>query len=184
MSLVTPPEPLTPHRDTGHRERATVLEAARLRARGVHLELAVASGRGKCHAVNEDSFSALDRPSPVYVVADGVGGGAMASWASRELVQRLHAALDRHRVEASSISEALLCADRDVGRAIADTRRRRCRHRRVVCGAGHLLSRWLIAWVGDCRIYRLRATHDEPAELLTRDDTYRHLGEDRRRGFA
>jgi hypothetical protein len=46
-----------------------------------------------------------------------------------------------------------------------------------VCGAGHLLSRWLIAWVGDCRIYRLRATHDEPAELLTRDDTYRHLGE-------
>jgi protein phosphatase len=39
------------------------------------------------------------------------------------------------------------------------------------------LSRWLIAWVGDCRIYRLRATHDGPAELLTRDDTYRHLGE-------
>ena len=42
----------------------------------------------------------------------------------------------------------------------------------------HLLSRWLIAWVGDCRIYRVRRAHDEPAELLTRDDTYHHLGED------
>ena len=144
----------------------------------MHLELAVASGRGKCHAVNEDSFSALDRPSPVYVVADGVGGGAMASWASRELVQRLHAALDRHRVEASSISEALLCADRDVGRAIARHTTASGAATVALCaGAGHLLSRWLIAWVGDCRIYRLRATHDEPAELLTRDDTYRHLGE-------
>ena len=178
MSLVTPPEPLTPHREIAHRERATVLEAARLRARGVHLELAVASGRGKCHAVNEDSSSALDRPSPVYVVADGVGGGAMASWASRELVQRLHAALDRHRVDASSISEALLCADRDVGRAIARQTTASGAATVALCaGAGHLLSRWLIAWVGDCRIYRLRAAHDEPAELLTRDDTYRHLGE-------
>ena len=71
MSIVTPRAPLTPHRVGTHRERPTVLEAARLKARGVHLELAVASGRGTCHAVNEDSSSALDRSSPVYVVADG-----------------------------------------------------------------------------------------------------------------
>ena len=68
--------------------------------------------------------------------------------------------------------------------------RRRARHReahgrrparppsRCAPATGHLLSRWLIAWVGDCRIYRVRTAHDEPAELLTRDDTYGHLGED------
>ena len=111
-----------------------------LKTRGVHLELAVASGRGKCHAVNEDSYSALDRPSPVYVVADGVGGGAMASWASRELVRRLHAALDRRRVDASSMCEALLDADRDVAaRHREDTRRHpvrprwRCAQEPVIC---------------------------------------------------
>ena len=49
---------------------------------------------------------------------------------------------------------------------------------RCARGDGRLLSRWLIAWVGDCRIYRVRAAHDEPAELLTRDDTYGHLGEE------
>ena len=84
------------------RTRDRIARQRSLKTRGVHLELAVASGRGKRHAVNEDSHSALDRPSPVYVVADGVGGGAMASWASRELVRRLHAALDRRRVDAGS----------------------------------------------------------------------------------
>ena len=144
----------------------------------MQLELAVASGRGRRHAVNEDSYSALDRPSPVYVVADGVGGGAMASWASRELVQRLHAALDRRRVDADSMSDALLDADRDVGRAIARHTTASGAATVALCaGTGHLLSRWLIAWVGDCRIYRVRAAHDEPAELLTRDDTYGQLGE-------
>src|SRR6185436_14545828 len=48
----------------------------------------------------------------------------------------------------------------------------------LCAGTGALLSKWLIAWVGDCRVYRVRAAHDEPAELLTRDDTYGHLGED------
>ena len=34
--------------------------------------------------------SALSGSTPLYVVADGVGGGAMAARASRELVHRLH----------------------------------------------------------------------------------------------
>ena len=178
MNLVTPREPTTPRREGARRERATVSEAAVLATQWAQLELAVASGRSKRHAVNEDSYSALDRPSPVYVVADGVGGGAMASWASRELVQRLHAALDRRRVDAGAMCDALLDADREVGRAIAKRAAASGAATVAMCaGTGHLLSRWLIAWVGDCRVYRVRAVRDEPAELLTRDDTYGRLGE-------
>lgn len=178
MSVVTPHEPATPRRESARRERATVSHESVLTTRWAQLELAVASGRSRRHAVNEDSHSALDQPSPVYVVADGVGGGAMASWASRELVLRLHAALDRRRVDARSVCDALLDADREVERAIAARTTKPGAATVALCaGTGALLSKWLIAWVGDCRVYRLRATHDEPAELLTRDDTYGHLGE-------
>ena len=183
MSLVTPrdpasPEPLTPQRDSGgRRERTTVSEAATLKSRGVRLDVAAASARGRHHSVNEDSHSALDRAWPVYVVADGVGGGAMASWTSRELVRRLHTALDHRRIDERALSNALLYADREVARDLAQrTAESGAATVAVGVATGHLLSRWLIAWVGDCRIYRVRA-QDEPALLLTRDDTYAHLGE-------
>ena len=183
MSLVTPrdpasPEPLTPQRDSGgRRERTTVSDAATLKLRGVRLDVAAASARGRHHAVNEDSHSVLDRAWPVYVVADGVGGGAMASWTSRELVRRLHTALDHRRIDERALSNALLDADREVARDLAQrTAESGAATVAVGVATGHLLSRWLIAWVGDCRIYRVRA-QDEPALLLTRDDTYAHLGE-------
>jgi protein phosphatase len=184
MSLVTPREPasrepLTPQRDSGgRRERTTVSEAATLKSRGVRLDVAAASARGRHHPVNEDSHSALDRAWPVYIVADGVGGGAMASWTSRELVRRLHSALDRRRVDERSLSSALLDADREIARTMAKHTMESGAATVALCAAtGHLLSRWLVAWVGDCRIYRLRAAQGEPPELLTRDDTYVHLGE-------
>ena len=48
----------------------------------------------------------------------------------------------------------------------------------VLCAStGHSFAEWLIAWVGDCRVYRVRPTASDIAELLTRDDTYDHLGE-------
>jgi len=183
MSLVTPREPgsrepLTPQRDSGgRRERTTFSEAATLKSRGVRLDVAAASARGRHHSVNEDSHSALDRAWPMYVVADGVGGGAMASWTSRELVRRLHTALDHRRIDERALSNALLDADREVARDLAQrTAESGAATVAVGVATGHLLSRWLIAWVGDCRIYRVRA-QDEPALLLTRDDTYAHLGE-------
>ena len=184
MSLVTPREPaarepLTPQRDGGgRRERTTVSEAATLKARGVRLDVAAASARGRHHPVNEDSHSALDRAWPVYVVADGVGGGAMAAWTSRELVRRLHGALDRRRVDERALSNALLDVDREVARAMAKHTTESGAATVALCVAtGQLLSRWLIAWVGDCRIYRVRSAQTEAAQLLTRDDTYAHLGE-------
>ena len=48
-----------------------------------------------------------------------------------------------------------------------------------MCAAtGTLRANWLVAWVGDCRVYRLPAEAGAPAHLLTRDDTYRNLDED------
>src|SRR5215470_4835593 len=74
-------------------EAATSREAA-FASRGLRIEAAVATSRGLRHAENEDCHSPLDGRSPLFVVADGVGGGALASRASRELVSRLHATLD------------------------------------------------------------------------------------------
>ena len=114
----------------------------------------------------------------MFVVADGVGGGAMASRASRELVHSLHDSLDERRIDAGRIRDAVLRADREVGHSIARHAQGAGAATVALCaGTGMLLSRWLIAWVGDCRVYRVSARGEEPAQLLTVDDTYGHLSE-------
>jgi serine/threonine protein phosphatase PrpC len=45
-----------------------------------------------------------------------------------------------------------------------------------------LASKWLVAWVGDCRAYRLTKGGESHIELLTRDDTFSHLNETPPRG--
>jgi serine/threonine protein phosphatase PrpC len=106
--------------------------------------------------VNEDSHSALETGSPLFVVADGVGGGARASLASRELVEHLHAALDGTRPDTDAVRSALLDADRAIGRSIASHGTATGAATVALCAAlGASLSRWLVAWVGDCRVYRL-----------------------------
>jgi protein phosphatase len=179
MSLVTPREPSTSSRfDDTPSNGSIVARQAVFASRGSELELAAASDCSRRRRVNEDSHSVLDGPSPVYVVADGVGGGAMASWTSRALVQTLHAALDQRRVDAASIRAALLDADHELSRGIArETAGSGAATVALCAGIGPSLADWLIAWVGDCRVYRAPPTHSDPAELLTRDDTYDHLGE-------
>jgi len=144
----------------------------------VRLEAAAASAPGKRRSVNEDWHSTLDANAPLFVVADGVGGGAMAARASRELVSQLHASLDDRAIDAAAIRNALLRADREVRRSIASHTRASGAATVALCaGLGRTLSRWLIGWVGDCRVYRIGARPDEPAELLTVDDTYGALKE-------
>jgi protein phosphatase len=142
------------------------------------IEVAVASARGTHHVDNEDAHSDLDGPGGLFVVADGVGGGAMAQLASRLLVDALHGALESRRVDAEAVRAAMLDADRAIQRAIA------CRTdlpgaATVVLGApvDAFAARWLIGWVGDCRAYRLAADGAGGVEALTRDDTFRALGE-------
>jgi len=178
MNLVTPYEPAFSQRDQSPRDGATTSGHAVRETSWIRLEMAAASARGRRREVNEDWHSGFNGSAPLFVVADGVGGGAMAAQASRELVSRLHAALDGRRIDAPAIRDALLCADREVGRSISSVTGASGAATVALCAATDvLLSRWLIAWVGDCRVYRVRAALDEPAQALTVDDTYRHLGE-------
>ena len=146
--------------------------------RGARLYAAVASSRGRRHAVNEDGHSTLDGSTPLFVVADGVSSGAMASRASGDLVAHLHEALGRGRIDAHAVKRAVLEADREIARSIARRTDAPGAATLALCAAtDSALSRWLVAWVGDCRVYRIGAADHAPAELLTRDDTYRHLDE-------
>ncbi|HEY2819064.1 MAG TPA: PP2C family serine/threonine-protein phosphatase [Casimicrobiaceae bacterium] len=169
---------MSSRRDVMPYARSIVVEQRRFASRSGEMEVAAASDCSQRHAVNEDAYSPLDRAADLYVVADGVGGGAMASWASRELVRRLHAVLDRRIVDAGAIESALLDADRELRRDIArETAYAGAATVALCASAGPSAANWLIAWVGDCRAYRVHANTSDPAELLTRDDTYERLGE-------
>jgi protein phosphatase len=142
------------------------------------LEAAAASSPGTRHRVNEDCHSPLDSDVPLFVVADGVGGGALASRASRQLVARLHATLGHVAIDGETVRRTLLDADHAIRESIATRTLAAGAATAALCAATDAsLTRWLIAWVGDCRVYRVRGTDDMPADLLTVDDTYRQLGE-------
>ncbi|MES2959019.1 MAG: protein phosphatase 2C domain-containing protein [Pseudomonadota bacterium] len=177
-SLITPLEPCEPR---WPREAARAVTAARQSTHSTafrRIEAAVASACGSQHESNEDAHSALDASSAVFVVADGVGGGAMAQMASRQLVAQLHAALDVAALDADLVRRAMLDADRAIARRIASVTDAPGAATVALCAPVNLLaSKWLIAWVGDCRVYRLSARAPRAFELLTRDDTFRHLDE-------
>ena len=176
MSLITPREPVTrgPSRD-----RFATTEQARRVSRLSHLLVAAASSTGSRHSVNEDSYSSPASEATVFVVADGVGGGAMAAWASRKVVACLQRTLTRSPLDAGAVRAALLAADREVAHGIARRTSRTGAATVAVCAATDpLFTHWFIGWVGDCRIYRLPGSGAaQSVELLTRDDTYRNLGE-------
>jgi len=142
------------------------------------IDAAAASSRGPQHAVNEDWHSPLPSAACLFIVADGVGGGAMAQLASRQLVEHLHQALDGRAVDAERVRAAMLEADRVIAQRISQVTRAPGAATVALCAPVDALARtWLVAWVGDCRVYRLQMRGTEPVEALTRDDTFRHLGE-------
>jgi len=158
--------------------RASLVCEIAIVAPSARLDAAVASSPGTRHRVNEDCHSALDSDVPLFVVADGVGGGAMASRASRQLVAQLHAGLAHAHIDDETVRRTLLDADHEIRASIASRTPAAGAATVALCAATDAsLARWLIAWVGDCRVYRVRGADDEPAELLTVDDSYRQLGE-------
>ncbi|HJV96671.1 MAG TPA: PP2C family serine/threonine-protein phosphatase [Albitalea sp.] len=177
-SLITPLEPASPHGPPVIADAPAVAQQAMHTTAWGHIDAAVASSRGSQHASNEDAHSALGGAGRLFVVADGVGGGAMAQLASRELVAQLHQTLDAQRIDADRIRAAMLDADRAIARRIAQVTESPGAATVALCApVNAFASKWLVAWVGDCRVYRL-ATRGEPrVELLTRDDTFRHLNE-------
>ena len=176
--LVTPIDP-------GRAGRAPLRSAAASSASGVvyanafrRLDAAVVSSCGSQHGVNEDAHSALEGGARLFVVADGVGGGAMAQTASRLLVAALHAALDGRTIDGQRVAAAMLGADRAIAAAIARVTERPGAATVALCAPLDLFAaKWLVAWVGDCRAYRWSPRDTGRIELVTRDDTFAHLGE-------
>jgi protein phosphatase len=142
------------------------------------IDAAVASSCGNQHDANEDAHSAVDGEGQLFVVADGVGGGAMAQWASRQLVVLLHQALDARALDAANVRQAMLNADRSIARRIAQLTDAPGAATVALCApVNAAASKWLIAWVGDCRVYRLVLGGASDIELLSRDDSFGHLHE-------
>jgi protein phosphatase len=142
------------------------------------IEAAAATACGSQHRENEDAHSRLPGEGRLFVVADGVGGGAMAALVSRHLVAHLHAALDPHRIDPARVCSAMLEADRAIARRIVELTPAPGAATVALCAPLNAVgSKWLIAWVGDCRVYRLCEDAGHSVELLTRDDSYRHCNE-------
>jgi protein phosphatase len=178
QNLITPLEPGAP------RFSSNVAQPAKVSQQSIHstgfrrIEAAVASSCGSQRDSNEDAHSALDPAGSLFVVADGVGGGAMAQMASRQLVAHLHAALDAAPLDADRVCRAMLDADRAIAERIARVTDSPGAATVALCAPVNLLaSKWLIAWVGDCRVYRLGMHGPRAIEMLSCDDTFRHLGE-------
>lgn len=176
QSLITPLEPERAARRVaatgGAAAQAIYANALR------RLEAAVASSCGSQHGVNEDAHSPLDGAGRLFVVADGVGGGAMAQTASRLLVATLHHALEARWPDARGVDAAVLAADRAIAGAIARVTDRPGAATVALCAPlDRFAAKWLVAWVGDCRVYRWSPRARGQLTSLTRDDTFAHLGE-------
>ena len=169
-SLITPIEPGRATRPEAlSRAAAAALQAIYTTAAS-RLEAAVASSCGSQHAVNEDAHSPLDGSGRLFVVADGVGGGAMAQTASRLLVAELHQALEGQTLDAERVATAMLAADRTIAEAIARVTARPGAATVALCAPlDASAARWLVAWVGDCRVYRWSPRVGNPGLAKTRD---------------
>jgi serine/threonine protein phosphatase PrpC len=176
--LITPIEPGRPSQRAGAAVPAREARQAVYANAFRRLEAAVASSCGSQHPVNEDAHSALEGSARLFVVADGVGGGAMAHTASHLLVVALHESLEAQPIDGDRVAAAVLGADRAIAAAIARvTDRPGAATVALAAPLDVFAARWLVGWVGDCRAYRWSPRDDARIELLTRDDTFAHLGE-------
>lgn len=142
------------------------------------VDVAVASSCAPHHAVNEDAYSPIGASARLFVVADGVGSGAMAAVASDRLVSHLHQALGTGPVDEAAICQAVLDADRAIRATIAAQTDLPGAATAAWCARRHAGgSQWLVGWVGDCRVYQIRKKATLGAQLLTADDTYARLHE-------
>jgi len=176
--LITPLEPGSPHGPRAAVAMPSVGQQSVNATAFGRIEAAVASSCGTQHDTNEDAHSTLRGSMRMFVVADGVGGGAMAQMASRQLVSHLHEALDAHRLNAERVRAAMLDADRAIAQRIAQVTDSPGAATVALCAPLNVsASKWLVAWVGDCRVLRLAMRGEPSIDLLTRDDTFRHLNE-------
>ncbi|HWU59707.1 MAG TPA: protein phosphatase 2C domain-containing protein [Microbacteriaceae bacterium] len=122
---------------------------------GAHVTLgwAALSDKGYRRAVNEDSVLAR---SPLFAVADGMGGHTAGDFASAAVVTRLAEQVGEDFVESAQLSDALRAAVDDMGRGVGQTD----------LGTGTTVTGialsmvdgapcWLVYNIGDSRTYQL-----------------------------
>jgi hypothetical protein len=174
--LITPLEPDRAARrvsapSTGGATQAVYTDPVR------RLDAAVATSCGSYHRRNEDAHSSLAGRGRMFIVADGVGGGAMAQLASRLLVAHLHETFATSTPDEYRVSAAVLAADRVIADAIA----------RVTDKPGRRPWSWARRstrsprpgwWPGSATAVPIAGHRARQLlALLTRDDTFANLGE-------
>lgn len=147
---------------------------------GIRLAVAAVTDTGLRREVNEDSYLA---ESPIYLVADGMGGYEAGDRASAAVVAAFRDVLvGREFAELEDVRDALLAADDQVARVADSTTR----------GAGSTVAGlslvrhegapfWLVFNVGDSRVYRhvgtelsqLTIDHSLGQELIERGELRR-----------
>jgi len=179
--LSTPLDPRNGRGASFARAPSVTSQEALLAWRSTNLQVAAASGCGTNRLANEDAHTPLDVAGPPFVVADGVGGGALAGLVSRWLVAELQVLLQHTPADASLagtiIARAMLEADTALARRIADYTDAPGAATVALCAPlDPHAARWIVAWVGDCRVYRWQPA-DGTLALLSADDTFRRLHE-------
>ncbi len=112
-----------------------------------------ATDTGHRRRLNEDSFLAR---SPLFAVADGMGGHEAGGFASTAVVVRLAEAIDGPLLRGADITNALRVASIDINRLVGNSVRG---GGTTVTGAALMLdqgtAQWLFFNIGDSRTYLL-----------------------------
>jgi serine/threonine protein phosphatase PrpC len=130
----------------------------------ITLGWAALSDKGYRRSINEDSLVAR---SPIFAVADGMGGHSAGDFASAAVVTRLAEQLSSNFVTQDGINDALRAAVDDMSRGVGQTD---LGTGTTVTGVALTLVEgqpcWLVFNIGDSRVYQYR---DGILEQLTID---------------
>jgi serine/threonine protein phosphatase PrpC len=130
----------------------------------VSLSWAALSDKGYRRSINEDSLVAR---SPIFAVADGMGGHSAGDFASAAVVTRLAEQVSANFVTQDAINEALRAAVDDMSRGVGQTD---LGTGTTVTGIALTLIEgqacWLVFNIGDSRTYQY---HEGVLEQLTID---------------
>lgn len=122
----------------------------------VRLSFAAVTDVGRKRAVNEDSLLA---ESPVFIVADGMGGHEAGDKASAAVVNEFKALTNRANVTIDDVTRAVEGAHRAVqGVAEFTTRGAGSTLTGVILVEHENTPQWLVVNIGDSRVYRMHAT--------------------------
>lgn len=119
----------------------------------ITLSWAAMSDKGYRRTVNEDSLLAR---SPIFAVADGMGGHSAGDFASAAVVTRLAEQVGSDFVDAERLNDALRAAVDDMGRGVGKTD---LGTGTTVTGVALTMEQdapcWLVFNIGDSRVYQL-----------------------------